>query len=81
MLLGAPVPKVTEERDLEVATDEQLKFQKQVPVAISRANQILRVIRHSFKLLDAHTNVSGNTDYVMAQSGHRMCMWVCGRLM
>ena len=51
-LLGSPVTQVTEEKDLGVVVDEQLKFRMQAATAISKANQILGIIRRSFELLD-----------------------------
>ena len=51
-LLGSPVTRVTEEKDLGVVVDEQLKFRRQAAAAISKANQILGIIRRSFELLD-----------------------------
>ena len=54
-LFGASVQRVAEERDLGVIIDEQLKFRKQAAVAVSKASQILGVIRRSFELLDSQT--------------------------
>ena len=46
--------QVTEEKDLGVLVDEQLKFRRQVAAAITKANQTLGIIRHWMELLDAH---------------------------
>ena len=54
-LLGVPIMHVPEEKDLGVVIDEQLKFKKQAATAISKANQILGIIRRSFELLDIQT--------------------------
>ena len=54
-LLDDPISEVPEERDLGVVIDEELKFRKQAAMAVSKANQILGVIRRSFELFDADT--------------------------
>ena len=54
-LLGAPIMQVSEEKDLGVVIDEELKFRKQAATAIKKAKQILGIIRRSFELLDAQT--------------------------
>ena len=44
--------QVRQERDLGVIVDEQLKFHQQTAASVSKANQILGVIRKSFEVLD-----------------------------
>ena len=46
---------VTEEKDLGVFVDAELKFRKQAAAAVSKASQIMAVIRRSFILLDKFT--------------------------
>ena len=54
-LQDAPISEVSEERDLGVIIDEELKFRKHAATAVSKANQILGIIRRSFELLDSVT--------------------------
>lgn len=51
-MYGTALQSVTEEKDLGVLVDEQLKFKKQAAAAVSKANRILGLIKHSFALLD-----------------------------
>ena len=44
--------QVRQERDLGVIVDEQLKFHQQTAASVSKANQILGIIRKSFEVLD-----------------------------
>ena len=44
--------QVTEEKDLGVLVDEELKFKKHIEDKISTANKMLGLIRHTFKHLD-----------------------------
>ena len=46
---------VRKERDLGVLTDDTLKFHEQTAAAVSRANRILGLIKHTFVALDADT--------------------------
>ena len=46
---------VTEEVDLGVTVDQQLKFSKHTDTKLSKANKILGLIRHTFKYLNAET--------------------------
>ena len=43
------------ERDLGIIIDSKLKFHQQTAAAVSKANQILGIIRRSFKCLDCNT--------------------------
>ena len=52
---GVQLQKVSEERDLGVIMEEDLKFRKQAAAAVSKASQILAVIRRSFAILDSTT--------------------------
>ena len=54
-LNGAPVEAVAEERDLGVVIDRQLKFHRQTAAAISKASQMLAVVRRSFANIDETT--------------------------
>ena len=54
-LRGTPLQAVTEEKDLGVFVDAKLKFRKQAAAAVSKASQIMAVIRRSFSLLDKFT--------------------------
>ena len=51
-LRETPLQAVTEEKDLGVFVDAELKFRKQ---AASKASQIMAVIKRSFSLLDKFT--------------------------
>ena len=44
--------QVTDEKDLGVTVDEELKFKKHIEDKISTANKMLGLIRHTFKHLD-----------------------------
>ena len=52
---GATVRKVELEGDLGVQMDQLLKFREQAAAAVSRANRVLGLVRHSFTHLDAET--------------------------
>ena len=54
-LRGTSLQAVTEEKDLGVFVDAELKFRKQAAAAVSKASQIMAVIRRSFSLLDKFT--------------------------
>ncbi len=43
---------VTEEKDLGVLIDDELKFHKHVSVAISKANQTRDIVKRTFDTLD-----------------------------
>ena len=43
---------VTEENDLGVHIDEELKFHKHISAAVSKANQILGIVKRTFDTLD-----------------------------
>ena len=49
---GTILKSVTVERDLGILVDSDLKFREQSASAVSKASQILAVIRRSFQLLD-----------------------------
>ena len=49
---GVPVAVTGEERDLGIVIDSQLKFRRQAGVAISKASQMLAVVRRSFANID-----------------------------
>ena len=52
---GTILKSVTVERDLGILVDSDLKFREQAASAVSKASQILAVIRRSFQLLDRTT--------------------------
>ena len=49
---GHPLDTISKEKDLGVHIDNQLKFHDHTATAVSKANQILAVIRSSFENLD-----------------------------
>ena len=49
---GENIEKITEEKDLGVTIDSQLKFQKHIGIQVQKANKILGLIRRSFSYLD-----------------------------
>ena len=51
----SPMIDSTLERDLGVHIDPELKFRQQASAAVSKATQVLAVIRRSFALLDSFT--------------------------
>ena len=51
-LAGLNIEQTTEERDLGVVIDENLKFRRQAAIAVSKANRVLGTIRRSFATLD-----------------------------
>ena len=54
-MCGTALQAVTEERDLGVIVDSDLKFRQQAAAAVSKASRIMAVIRRSFCLLDQKT--------------------------
>ena len=52
---GTELKQVATERDLGVLIDSELKFREQAVSAVSKATQILVVIRRSFQLIDQTT--------------------------
>ena len=52
---GQRLEQVTEEKDLGVLIDNELKFHKQTATAIKKANGVLGLIKKSFALLDSVT--------------------------
>ena len=55
LLNGTALGKVREEKDLGIIIDDQLKFHQQTAAAISKASQMLAVVRRSFATLDEFT--------------------------
>ena len=55
MLDGEPMQVVREEKDLGILIDDELKFHKQTAASISKASQMLAVVRRSFANLDEST--------------------------
>ena len=55
MLDGELMQEVREEKDLGIAIADNLKFHKQTAAAISKASQMLAVVRRSFANLDEVT--------------------------
>ncbi len=49
---GTTLESVTEEKDLGVLKDDELKFHKLVSAAISNANQTLGIVKRTFDTLD-----------------------------
>ena len=54
-LKGIAMEEVASEKDLGVHIDSDLKFRKQAAAAVSKAYQVMAVIRRSFQLLDKST--------------------------
>ena len=54
-LRGTALEETSAEKDLGVFIDVDLKFRKQAAAAVSKASQVLAVIRRSFQLLDKTT--------------------------
>ena len=54
-LNGAALEETEAEKDLGVYMDPNLKFRRQAAAAVSKASQVLAVIRRSFQLLDKST--------------------------
>ena len=54
-LNGTPVEATDEERDLGVIIDKELRFRKQAAAAVSKASQMLAVVRRSFANIDEIT--------------------------
>ncbi len=48
---GITFDTVIEETDLGVLIDEELKFRKPIPAAVSKANQTLSIIKSTFDTL------------------------------
>ena len=55
MMNGIPLDQVSEERDLGIIIDSELKFRQHAASATGKASQILGVIRRSFRHLDRMT--------------------------
>ncbi len=49
---GTRLESVTEEKDLGVLIDDELKYPKHVSAAVSKANQILVIVKRTFDTLD-----------------------------
>ena len=52
---GATIEETSTEKDLGVHVDSDLKFRKQAATAVSKASQVMAVIRKSFQLIDKKT--------------------------
>lgn len=52
---GTPLEHLLQEKDLGIKIDTELKFHKQATSAVSKASQMLAVIRRSFVKIDATT--------------------------
>ena len=52
---GIILDTVTDEKDLGVIIDEELKFHKHVSVAVAKANQVLGIAKRTFSVLDRDT--------------------------
>ena len=52
---GVVLEQASVEKDLGVLIDEQLKFREQAAAAVTKANRILGLIRHSFVLINRDT--------------------------
>ena len=52
---GATIEETSTEKDLGVHVDSDLKFRKQAATAVSKASQVMAVIRKSFQLIDKIT--------------------------
>ncbi len=51
MMDGTTLESVTEEKDLGVLIDDELKFHKHVSAAVSKANQTLGIMKRTFDTL------------------------------
>ncbi len=49
---GTTLESVTEEKDLGVLIEEELKFHKHVSAAVSKANETLGIVKRTFDTLD-----------------------------
>ncbi len=52
MMDGTTLESVTEENDLGVLIDDELKFYKHVSASVSKANQTLGIVKRTFDTLD-----------------------------
>ena len=52
---GTELDETAVERDLGIHMDAELKFRQQAAAAVSKASQVMAVIRRSFQLLDKTT--------------------------
>ena len=52
---GKKLEQVTEEKDLGILIDDELKFHKQTAAATKKANDVLGLLKNSFTLLDKIT--------------------------
>ncbi len=52
MMDGTTPESITEEKDLGVLIDDELKFHKHVSAAISKANHTLGIVKRTFDTLD-----------------------------
>ena len=52
---GIELKQVTEERDLGVIMDQELKFHHQTAAAVKKANRMLAIIKNSFAVLNIFT--------------------------
>ena len=54
-LHGTPIEKTSEEKDLGIIIDNHLNFHRQTAAAVSKASQMLAVVRRSFANIDEST--------------------------
>ena len=52
---GIELKQVTEEKDLGVIMDKELKFHHQTAAAVKKANRMLAIIKNSFDVLNIFT--------------------------
>ncbi len=50
--IRVPLPKVTNENDLDITIDNQLKFTIHINEQVKKANQVLGLIRRSFSFMN-----------------------------
>ena len=65
-LSGTPIEAAAEEKDLGIVIDRQLKFHRQTAAAVSKASQMLAVVRRSFAKID-ETSYSTSCPYCTSQ--------------
>ena len=52
---GKVLEAITEEKDLGVLVDKELKFHKQAAAAVNKANSVLGVVKRTFTMRDETT--------------------------
>ena len=53
-----PIENTTQERDLGVVFDNELKFNEHIALKVKKANQAVGMIKNTFTCLDRHFSAS-----------------------